>query len=883
MVTMRNMGTTIKTKLIGGFAVVLLLFAWCSIVALRHMADVQEQFSQVVECDAVAIANANQLLRLVVDMETGQRGFCITQKEEYLEPYYLARRKFGELLETEKELVSDFPSQIETLERIQDRVERWHKVAAGPEIEMARRVALQETGGRRFRDAIEQDVTEPKVNSDTHTLKDVATLIAAGAGKTLLDEIRADFIRFTRARVDLAAQRYANICQTTRTARIATVSFVAFAVLFASSVAALIVRTIVCSMGRLVEGARLVGSGDLEHRIEEGSEDEIGQLAVAFNKMASKRQKAEEDLHKEISERKKAEQELQESKQEAEAANIAKSQFLANMSHEIRTPMNGIIGFSDILASQELTDEQREYVDIIKTSGLGLLALIDDILDVTRIEACRLNVEKVECSLKEVLGYVEPLMKAKASDKGIEFRVIVTDGVPARIHTDPARLRQCLVNLANNAVKFTSKGYVHVDLSLEDHNGESFIRFDVEDTGIGIPSEKQQDIFEPFVQADVSHTRTYGGAGLGLPITKSLAELLGGTLSLASEEGKGCVFSLVIPAGLDAGVAGEPLLEADDATDPTDTDQMDVWQGKLSGRVLVAEDTKTSQILAKLLLERMGFEVVLAHDGREAVDKATAGEFDLILMDMQMPDMDGYEATENLRKAGINVPIIALTAHAMTGDRQKCIATGCTDYLSKPINTLELLRVLQAHLRMGKDSLERRADAALEQVNEMSQLCAAGAESDLHEPGGGSQENMATGAPPLPTREEIDREQAEQDPVIDWSQLLGLLGDEQAISELIPTYLEDIEERMGLLKASVQAGKAKDIEKHAHALKGAARSFGANGLARLASALEQAGRHGDVVEATAAFDPIRREFQKVTDHLSRPDHLEDLKRRALPD
>jgi len=431
-------------------------------------------------------------------------------------------------------------------------------------------------------------------------------------------------------------------------------------------------------------------------------------------------------------ERKKIEQQLRESEetaiqlaQKAETANQAKSEFLANMSHEIRTPMNSIIGFSDILTDEDLTDEQKEYVNIIRESGHNLLDLINDILDFSKIEAKQLKIEMVECSLGRILGFIESTMRPIAEKKSLDFKIVECDGLPDRIRTDPARLRQCLINLINNAVKFTKKGYVYVNVSLKDRDNEPYIRFDIEDTGIGIPKDKQEAIFDSFTQADGSHTRKYGGTGLGLAITRQLAKLLCGEMTVTSEVGRGSVFSLTIPAGLD--VIKQPRLDTH-ATHIAPR-AAEAEQSEFSWHVLVAEDVESNQVLIKLLLNKMGLEVTIAADGNEAVRKALTQKFDLILMDIQMPHMNGYEATEALRNKGITTPIIAQTAHVMEGAYEKCIKAGCDDYLAKPIDCKKVFTMIRKYLSLENQTPRKKVDSLTSQVDGISRFCADGTSS----------------------------------------------------------------------------------------------------------------------------------------------------------
>ncbi|MBW8038579.1 MAG: DUF3365 domain-containing protein [Planctomycetes bacterium] len=544
---------------------------------------------------------------------------------------------------------------------------------------------------------------------------------------------------------------------------------------------------------------------------------------------------------------------------QAEWANAAKGQFLATMSHEIRTPMNAVVGFSDLLADEELTDQQRYYIKIICNSSKHLLKVIDNILDFSRIEAEKLDIEMDQCSLRDLLDAIESMMRPLVAEKDLKFEVREDKGLPANIYTDRARLQQCLINLVNNAIKFTEKGHVYINVSLEDKENQSYIRFDVEDTGIGISPGKQKKVFEVFTQADEGTSRKYGGTGLGLTITKKLAELLGGELTLASEVGKGSVLSLVIPAGLD--VTKQSFLDRNNIASHTNTAKEQVEQHEFSGHVLVAEDVETNQMLARILLNRIGLEVTIATDGVETVQKALTQEYDLIFMDIQMPNMDGYEATKALRKKGVKTPIIALTASVKSGDEKKCLDAGCDDYLTKPIERKQLLEKIRKFLPAQNSPPGEKINSVKSQADESSKL-----HYDRTCNESGSEEKAHTNV-----TEEI----------INWSQLIDRLGDEELVREIMPVFLKDNKERFDKLSEAVNSGDSKDIKFYAHAIKGAGRNIGAKRLSDIACQLECAARENDLDAATSTFDELKKEFEKVMSFLSQPDWIEKTKQIML--
>jgi PAS domain S-box-containing protein len=413
---------------------------------------------------------------------------------------------------------------------------------------------------------------------------------------------------------------------------------------------------------------------------------------------------------RDITERMRVDEELRTAKDAAESASRAKSEFLANMSHEIRTPLTAILGFADLMLRPNQTHSDRnDCIQTVRRNAKHLLEIINDILDLSKIEAEKMTIERIECDVPQFVADMVADMKPRAAEKALDFHVTFADGIPRLIQTDPLRLRQILVNLLGNSVKFTEEGAVGLHVRFEQAGDRNFLWIDVTDTGIGMTAEQLDRLFKPFTQADESTSRRFGGTGLGLTISRRLARLLGGDVTVKSEVGIGSRFTVSIECGP---IIGVQMLQGLIETElPAAKSPLLASEVSIRGRILLAEDGRDNQRLLTTHLKAAGAQIAVADNGQIAVDMASVQPFDLILMDMQMPEMDGYSATAELRRRGFTLPIVALTANAMSEDRTRCLASGCTDYLTKPINSETLLKTVSRYLGQYTP-LENAADEA---------------------------------------------------------------------------------------------------------------------------------------------------------------------------
>ena len=518
-------------------------------------------------------------------------------------------------------------------------------------------------------------------------------------------------------------------------------------------------------------------------------------------------------LTHDISESKRLENQLVEAKEAAEKANQAKSVFLANMSHEIRTPMNAVIGLSHLMLQTELTSAQKDYQLKIQSSAGSLLRLIDDILDLSKIEAGKLEMEERSFLLEEVTDGISSIISPRAIEKGLEFTMDIDESIPGRLHGDALRIRQVLINLASNAVKFTHKGgvYIRIDTA-EKSETDVLLRFAVRDTGIGMSPDQVDRLFDPFYQADATITRKYGGTGLGLAISRRLVNMMGGNISVESQPGVGSLFAFTVRLGR-SGEEQKPQMHGISNEEAA---------ARLTGsRILLVEDNEINRQVAREMLQGIGITVIEAGNGRQAVDLVASSEFDAVLMDLQMPEMDGFAATRNIRSTlkNVDIPIVAMTANAMAADRGNCLAAGMNDHLAKPIKPGQLFETL---------------------VRWVSPVTAGAAPKDIRSM---AEADLSRAVKDFPKMDGIDVRVG----------LVNVNGDRSLLRRVLVEAVRLHKGTAADIREAVRRGDHAKARELVHTLKGVAGTIGALELAAKAEALENALEtpEADLVESSA--------------------------------
>jgi signal transduction histidine kinase/CheY-like chemotaxis protein len=552
--------------------------------------------------------------------------------------------------------------------------------------------------------------------------------------------------------------------------------------------------------------------------------DAARMILEALKSTIAEREETRLGLETALGESRSSEKRLREALERSEQLSLRKTHFLAHVSHELRTSLGAILGYTEVLGDgSSVTDERKHSVVALRRNGEHLLELVNDILDLSKVEAGKLEVELVECSLVKILKDIVSVISVRATTKGIRLEEAFRNPIPARIVTDPTRLRQVLMNLMGNAVKFTDQGLVSITTSYTElSEPESVLEFQIKDTGIGIPPEKVELLFQPFRQLEMDTARKYGGTGLGLAISKQIAKLLGGDISFTSSPGLGSLFTFRLRCKVPEGtpmLKRPPSAVLDESNRSTQNPSQKDKAPPIQGNILVVDDSADNRKLFKYHLERAGARVDCAENGAEAVTKASDTRFDLILMDIQMPTLDGFGALRQIRERGNWTPVVALTAHAMKGDRERCLDAGFTDYLSKPVTRTTLLEKVASMIPVRPSDSDAGTPASTAQI----------------------------GSPPAA---------AEAAP-----------ADDGGYERILADFRATLPQRRASLELARQSGRADELRRLIHTLQGTAGSMGldrlAEVLARAQNALTHAAARDCLGVIQEVIDALENESKRV--------------------
>ncbi len=555
-----------------------------------------------------------------------------------------------------------------------------------------------------------------------------------------------------------------------------------------------------------------------------------------------------------ISRRKKIEEALARAKEEAEAANRAKDAFLAMMSHEFRSPLNGVIGMSEILQETKLDPQQRHYAETMQESANSLLRIINDILDYSKVESGQLALESIPFDFIKTIETSVELLKHRVNEKGLDLELNIGQNVPRQLIGDPTRIRQILINLVGNAIKFTNEGFIRVNLDCRKENASSVsLRIAVRDSGIGISKSGQELLFKPFQQADISTTRKFGGTGLGLSICRRLVEMMKGKIVVKSDPGKGAEFFVFLRLEKQADqhpVRGSEFAVGDLASNLQNNAAAAALPPNKQLKVLLAEDNLTNQEIAKIQVESMGHKIDIRDNGRKAVQALTKEHYDVVLMDVNMPKMDGITASKLIRKPDSQVLdnqiyIIAMTASALPRDREKFLEAGMSDFVAKPVKKKNLANALQ-----------RAIEYQLKRGNRLPEVDSNDEKTETEE---------------FKVRPEPQLSELEQSLENQWEEDGGELEPEdlEYISErVIAVFLKEVSKRVVLFQEAFSQGDLENVRIHAHSIAGSAGQCGQNELMKVSQMVEYNARNGDLKELESHLGTLDKTFQAIKSHLS---------------